>query len=321
MSLEDNGGSRLTPTYDADEYDVSSGNLYQMMQYSANNIYGCENKTQLIKYYHASLCLHPKRTLSTAAKAGYLQGFPSLNAVAVNRHVGVEDATKMGHMRQAPGGTISSTTTTNRGRPAGVLRTLELEAAADDAMAMPEQEVGNVKTKKVFMTVKLADGWIASDQTDRLPRVSIRGNQYICVFYIYDANFIKGITIKSRHRSDLLGAYESVSLHGDTWTGRWTGAKFPVSRPVPVQQNDPRPAPLQLPSTRSCCPPFSPPSNPPSSHGPPRQIFDRLLAPLQQKSLPVQLAVPCLGPAPNFCSRFILPSPSRQTRVSCHDSV
>ena len=60
------------------------------------------------------------------------------------------------------------------------------------------------------MTVKLADGWITSDQTGRLLRVSTRGNQYICVFYIYDANFIKGITIKSRHRSDLLGAYESV---------------------------------------------------------------------------------------------------------------
>ena len=61
----------------------------------------------------------------------------------------------MGHMRQALGGTRSSTTTTNHGRPVGALRKLKLEAAADDAMAMPEQEVGNVKTKKVFMTVKL----------------------------------------------------------------------------------------------------------------------------------------------------------------------
>ena len=75
---------------------------------------------------------------------------------------------------------------------------------------MPEQEIGNVKTKKVFMTVKLAEGWIASDQTGRLPRVSTRGNQYICVFYIYDANFIMPIAIQSRHRSDLLGAYETV---------------------------------------------------------------------------------------------------------------
>ena len=60
------------------------------------------------------------------------------------------------------------------------------------------------------MTVKLADGWIASDQTGAFPRVSIRGNKYICVFYIYDPNYIKGIPIKSRHRSDLLSAYQSV---------------------------------------------------------------------------------------------------------------
>ena len=60
------------------------------------------------------------------------------------------------------------------------------------------------------MTVKLADSFIASDQTGAFPRVSNRGNKYICVFYIYDANYIKGLAIKSRHRSELLGAYKKV---------------------------------------------------------------------------------------------------------------
>ena len=60
------------------------------------------------------------------------------------------------------------------------------------------------------MTTQLADGWIASDQTGAFPRVSNRGNKYICVFYIFDANFIKGIPIKSRHRSELLKAYTQV---------------------------------------------------------------------------------------------------------------
>ena len=46
------------------------------------------------------------------------------------------------------------------------------------------------------MTVKLADGFIASDQTGSFPRVSNKGNKYICVFYIYDTNFIKGVAIK-----------------------------------------------------------------------------------------------------------------------------
>ena len=47
------------------------------------------------------------------------------------------------------------------------------------------------------MTVKLADGFIASDQTGAFPRVSNNGNKYICVFYIYDTNFIKSVAISN----------------------------------------------------------------------------------------------------------------------------
>ena len=54
------------------------------------------------------------------------------------------------------------------------------------------------------------DSFIASNQTGAFPRVSNRGNKYICVFYVYESNFIKGIAIKSRHKSELLGAYTKV---------------------------------------------------------------------------------------------------------------
>ena len=40
--------------------------------------------------------------------------------------------------------------------------------------------------------------------------VSNWGNKYISVFYIFDANFIKGIPTKSRHQTDLLTAYKEV---------------------------------------------------------------------------------------------------------------
>ena len=33
---------------------------------------------------------------------------------------------------------------------------------------------------------------------------------YICVFYIHDPNFIKGVPIKSRQKGELHRAYESV---------------------------------------------------------------------------------------------------------------
>ena len=60
------------------------------------------------------------------------------------------------------------------------------------------------------MTTVLADDWIASDQTGAFPRTSNRGNKYICVFYVFDPNFIKGVPIKSRHKEELLRAYQDV---------------------------------------------------------------------------------------------------------------
>jgi hypothetical protein len=60
------------------------------------------------------------------------------------------------------------------------------------------------------MLVKLANIFIARDQLGASPRVSNRGNEYIHVLYGYGPNFIKGTAIRSRHRSELLGAYTKV---------------------------------------------------------------------------------------------------------------
>ena len=76
-----------------------------------------------------------------------------------------------------------------------MLDILERDAATEDAMAIPQQEPHNAKTMMVFMTVVLANGWIASDQTGQFPRVSNRGNKYIAVFYVYGQDFIKGIPV------------------------------------------------------------------------------------------------------------------------------
>ena len=52
----------------------------------------------------------------------------------------------------------------------------------------------------VYMTTVKAEGIIASDQTGMFARTSNRGNKYICIFYGYDTNFVKGTPIKSRKR-------------------------------------------------------------------------------------------------------------------------
>jgi hypothetical protein len=82
----------------------------------ANSIYECESKEQLVKYYHASLCSHPKTSLIVAADAGYLRGCPGFNAAAIRKHIGIEYATKMGHMKQVQKGTRSTHIKSNRGR-------------------------------------------------------------------------------------------------------------------------------------------------------------------------------------------------------------
>ena len=113
VSLTDDGTERIQPDNDPADYDAVTGTVCMAIGFSANNIYECQSKQQLILYYHAALGSHPKRTLAAAAKAGYLRGFPGLTAEAINKFVGVETATEMGHMRQLPSGTRSTTKRSN----------------------------------------------------------------------------------------------------------------------------------------------------------------------------------------------------------------
>ena len=62
----------------------------------------------------------------------------------------------------------------------------------------------------VFMTMLDVEGQLFTDQTGRFPVSSNRGNNYIVIFYAVDPNFIKSYPIKSRHRSELLKAYDEV---------------------------------------------------------------------------------------------------------------
>ena len=210
MSLLDDGTERIIPETDPSEYDGSNGLIMSAIQWSVNSIYECQNREQLTKYFHSSLGSHVKSTLQSAARAGYLQGCPGFDLDAINKYIAVEDATEMGHMTKTPAGVQSTTTASKRGKTAKQTHHLERLEAAEESQSLPAQEPGNKKTRQVFMSVQLADGFIASDQTGAYPRTSHRGYKYICVFYIYDANRIKGIAVKSRHSSELLKAYQEV---------------------------------------------------------------------------------------------------------------
>ena len=109
-------------------------------------------------------------------------------------------------MQAAPAGVQSATSISKRRRSRKEIRSQEREEASIEAMMTPVQEPGNMTTRFVFMTVKLANELIASDQTGAYPRTSNRENKYICVLYVYDTHNTKGIAVKPRHSSELLKA-------------------------------------------------------------------------------------------------------------------
>ena len=180
------------------------------IHYHVASVHEYKNIEQLTKYYHSSLGSHPKTTLISSAKNGYLRGLPGFNAKSISKFIGVEDATEMGHLKQIQKGVKSTTIKSNRGRPKSSTDALERTAAINDTISIPTQEPGYAKTNLVYMTVRKSEGFIASDQTGKFPRISNKGNQYFCAFYIYDQNFIEGTPIKSQKKEEPVKAYEQV---------------------------------------------------------------------------------------------------------------
>ena len=118
ISLAPDATNRITRPADPEEYEESHSvvlGVDTQIKWSVNAVYECANTKQLVKYYHASLGSHPKRTLVAAIKRGYLKGFKGLTAERVNTHIGVEYATEAGHMRALPKGVQSTTSKSNRG--------------------------------------------------------------------------------------------------------------------------------------------------------------------------------------------------------------
>eukprot|EP00957_Ditylum_brightwellii_P103618 7894225-Ditylum_brightwellii.AAC.1 len=74
-------------------------------------------------------------------------------------------------------------------------------------MEPTEQEPGNIKTNIIFAALEEVDGRIYSDQTGAFPKISNRGNRYVMVFYVYDANQIQGIPIKNRTTAEFQHVY------------------------------------------------------------------------------------------------------------------
>ena len=97
IDLTKNGTKRIVPDTDPVIHNPSSG-IVMNMTWSMNSVYEYENKSQLIKYYHARIGSCPKKTLAASARARYLKGCPGLTQEVMNKFISIEDYTEMGHL-------------------------------------------------------------------------------------------------------------------------------------------------------------------------------------------------------------------------------
>ena len=156
---------------------------------------------ELIKYLHQA-CWSP--TVDTWCKAidrGYLATFPGLTAAAVRKHLPPSIATTKGHMRKSRQHVRSTTA-----QP--TIAHAVPEMTTQDFLTEPSVRTNLVTCK----TIDPADpkGLVATDQTGRFPIRSSRGNQYIMVAYVRDANAIIAIPIKNRNENSLVNAYKTL---------------------------------------------------------------------------------------------------------------
>ncbi len=61
----------------------------------------------------------------------------------------------------------------------------------------PPQKPFNTRTHLFFMTIIKISGMLFSNQSGGFPITYNRGNKYVIMFYIYNANFVKSVPIKS----------------------------------------------------------------------------------------------------------------------------
>lgn len=164
--------------------------------FQVHSVYDCQGEKEITRFYHATLFSPVKSTLIKAVKKGYLRGWPGLKAQAIQVHIRNEEATVKGHMNQTRQG-IRSTKNNNQQRE-------------DDSMETSLQEPENERTNVVFCAVEELEGRISTDQTGFFPRTSARGMKYVMIFYVYDANYIKGVPIKNRTHNEFLRVYREV---------------------------------------------------------------------------------------------------------------
>ena len=178
----------ITPTTAA-SVSQRNYNYYDVLQNgtpndTANAMHECTSEKQLILFYHATCFSPTKSTWIDAIRKGFFKGWPGLTAALVSKHLQIEIATEKGHLDQRRQNLRST-------------KTRKMQSLENSNEFLPIQEPLNERTHEVFMAVHEVSGKIYSDQTGRFPHTSSRGMKYVMIFYVYDANYVKGIAMKN----------------------------------------------------------------------------------------------------------------------------
>jgi hypothetical protein len=166
----------------------------QPQQAVANNVDELRNTGASVNYLHKAIFSPTKSAFLQAVKNGHLVTWPGLTERAINTHLKPTPATTMRHMNQRSQH-IRSTSK--------ALITSDIEDIA--------ATTANSATKTHLVYAVLVDqGQLYTDLTGKFPVRSSKGNLYVMVYYVFDCNYVKVFSTKSRSASEWVKAYDHI---------------------------------------------------------------------------------------------------------------
>ena len=172
-----------------------------------------------VKHMHAVMFSPTQSTLQGAAKRGYLSTLPGLTNAAVRSNPVNTVATAQGHLNRIRQGIKS--TKPKRRRPRAPSPPPAMPGQPDeDLLHSGLRDVpADCSAPKIFVR-NYATGTLHADATAAFPVKSISGNEFVNVFYIEGANFIKPVAMASNSAAANIAAFDEVieycTSHGIT---------------------------------------------------------------------------------------------------------
>ena len=167
----------------------------QLNKSQINNIHHTSNQSDLIQYIQQCLFSPTTATLIKAINNNQLLSFPGLTSEAVAKHLQPSTATMKGHMHR------------NRKN----IQSTRKPVSHNTEDTTPTAEAN--ATCEVYCFAALADsikGTIYSDLTGKFPIRLYKGNQYIFLAYVYDANAILVRPMRNREATSMVTAFQDI---------------------------------------------------------------------------------------------------------------